>query len=181
MSAILNFKKWKSLYEQATPKSPEGFTSAVNGIVYKYPFADDLAKNKYVYFGQTNITADGASSDAATVTAALKSLSPKLAGVNVVQKDPEKKPAGLIIIKGVQAMLETCAKNGVGAMSAEQLVAKAKSTGDEAGASDISKMLEYMNLYETAEGTKGAYTDFKTNWPKVLVAQRTAAGLPATL
>lgn len=180
MSAILNFKKWKSLYEQATPKSPEGFTSAVNGVVYKYPFADDLAKNKYIYFGQTNITAEGAGFDAATATAALKSLSPKLAGVKVVRVGEAQVPGG-IIITGVQAMLETCAKNGVGAMSAEQLVAKAKSTGDEPSAGAISKMLEFMNLYETAEGTKGAYTDFKTNWPKVLVAQRTAAGLPATL
>lgn len=180
MSAILNFKKWKSLYEQTTPTEPGGFTSAVNGVVYKYPFADDLAKNKYVYFGQTNITADGANSDAATATAALKSLSPKLAGVNVVRKGEAQVP-GMIIITGVQAMLETCAKNGVGAMSAEQLVAKAKSTGDEASAGEISNMLEYMNLYEKTEGMKGAYTDFKANWPKVLVAQRTAAGLPATL
>lgn len=179
MSAILNFKKWKSLYEQATPKSPEGFTSAVNGAVYKYPFADELAKNKYVYFGQIP-NAEGANNDAATATAALKSLSPKLAGVNVVRKGEAQVP-GTIIITGVQAMLETCAKNGVGALPAEELVAKAKSTGDEGIASDISKMLEFMNLYEKTEGMKGAYTDFKANWPKVLVAQRTAAGLPATL
>jgi hypothetical protein len=195
---ILNFQKWKGLHEQtkpaaqpaakpaaqpaakpAAPTMPEGYTSVQNGVAYKYPFADELALNKYSFFGDTNINTEGAVGDPAAKTAALKTLSPKLAGLNVVKKD-EKVPSGDVIIKGVRALLSIAAQSGFGPLAADQLLIKAKTMkGSEDKVEDISKFIDYMTDYETSSGvTKGAYTDFKANWPKVWAAQRKAAGLP---
>jgi hypothetical protein len=183
---ILNFEKWKKLYEQtapaakgtkpAAPKAPTGYTSAKNGVAYKYPFADELALNKYSYFGSNSATinADGGGTrDEASFKSALKAISPKVADLPV-NRTGDAVPAGMQVIRGVETMLRVAAQGGYGPMAPEQLVNGANALKDEVAAKSISDLIETLSYKKATE-------DFKANWPKIWAAQRKLAGLPETM
>ena len=194
MNTIKGFSQWMN--EQTVPGAkpaagtapvkPEGYTLKSNGIAYKYPFANDLAYSKYVYFkaNPANISADGASFDEQSQKAALARIVPSQkdnwSTKTDVKNDPSGKPIlshgfGETVTSSVENALEFHALMGLKQpISLAQMAQSAKTP--EAGylVDDLKGFLNTLTqLRETS-----ALAEWNKNWPIIWKEQCKRAGLP---
>jgi len=193
MNTIKGFSQW--INEQnaqaakvtpgAAPVKPEGYTLKSNGIAYKYPFADDLAYSKYVYFqaNPANISADGASFDEASMKVALKRILPSHEDWST-KMEPVKdangqvisisKGFGEVVVKSVENALEFHALLGwKQPVSIEKMIGTAKTP--EAGYL-VDDLKDFYNTLSAMDKT--AIAEWNKNWPTIWKEQSKAAGLP---
>ena len=123
MNTIKGFSQW--INEQnaqaakvtpgAAPVKPEGYTLKSNGIAYKYPFANDLAYSKYVYFkaDPANISDSGASFDEKSEKAALIRILPSHQDWST-KTDVKKDPTGnATLVKGFGTKVTDSVENAL--------------------------------------------------------------------
>lgn len=193
MNTIKGFSQW--INEQnaqaakvtpgAAPVKPEGYTLTTNGIAYKYPFANDLAYSKYVYFkaDPANITDSGASFDEKSEKAALIRILPShqdwstKTDVNIDKTTGQGSVAkgfGTKVTDSVENALEFHALMGLKQpISLEKMVQSAKTP--EAG----YIVDDFKDFYNTlAAMDKAAIAEWNKNWPIIWKEQCKRAGLP---
>lgn len=192
MNTVKGFSQW--LNEQTVPGAkpaagtapvkPEGYTLKSNGIAYKYPFADDLAYAKYVYFkaDPANITAGGASFDEKSEKAALIRILPShqdWSTATDVKTGPDgnatlAKGFGTKVTDSVENALEFHALMGLKQpIALEKMVQSAKTP--EAG----YLVDDFKDFYNTlSQFDKAAVAEWNKNWPIIWKEQCKRAGLP---